>query len=133
MSDVDRFIAVSEFYAPPMSRRLGIPRDRIAVVPLGVNLKGFERRQPSADGVFRVGYLARIAPEKGLQFLADAYREFRQRTRGRAARLEVAGYLAREHQGYLDGVRTSLDAAGLAHEFTYHGAVDRDAKLAFLR
>jgi hypothetical protein len=61
--DVDRFIAVSDYYAPAMSRLLGIPSDRVAVVPLGISLKGYERRQ-SGDDVFRVGYFARIAPEK---------------------------------------------------------------------
>jgi glycosyltransferase involved in cell wall biosynthesis len=48
-------------------------------------------------------------------------------------RLEAAGYLSRAHQPYLDEVRRRLDRAGLAGEFTYHGAVDRAGKLAFLR
>ncbi len=42
--DVDRFIAVSDYYVPVMSRLLGIPADRMAVVPLGINLAGYERR-----------------------------------------------------------------------------------------
>jgi glycosyltransferase involved in cell wall biosynthesis len=129
---VDRFIAVSESYVPVMSQLLHIPADRLTVVPLGINLAGYERRQ-SDDGVFRVGYFARIAPEKGLQALADAYGRFRQRTAGAPVRLEAAGYLSHAHQPYLDEVRRSLDRAGLAGEFTYHGAVDRAGKLAFLR
>jgi glycosyltransferase involved in cell wall biosynthesis len=47
--------------------------------------------------------------------------------------LEAAGYLAPAQQGYLDEVRRTLETAGLAQEFTYRGAVDRDAKLAFLQ
>lgn len=128
---VDRFVAVSEYYAPVMSRLLGIPADRMAVVPLGINLSGYEPRTPQ-DDEFRVGYFARIAPEKGLHALADAYALFRQRTAGSPVRLEVAGYLSRADEPYLDGVRRSLDHAGLAGEFTYHGAVDRHGKLAFL-
>jgi glycosyltransferase involved in cell wall biosynthesis len=129
---VARFVAVSDYYAPEMSRRLGIPSERMAVVPLGINLKGYERRR-SVDEVFRVGYFARIAPEKGLHALADAYIAFRQRTAGSPARLEAAGYLSHEHQPYLDRVRHGLDQAGLAGEFAYRGAVDRSEKLAFLR
>src|SRR5881628_3862671 len=45
VADVDRFIAVSDYYVPVMSRLLGAPTDRIAVVPLGINLAGYERRQ----------------------------------------------------------------------------------------
>jgi len=132
--DVDRFVAVSEFYVPVMSRLLSIPAERIDVVPLGIKLDGYERRTPdeSTDGVFRVGYFARIAPEKGLQALAEAYAAFRRRTPGARVRLEAAGYLSRADEPYLAGVRQTLERAGLANEFTYRGAVDRNGKLAFL-
>jgi glycosyltransferase involved in cell wall biosynthesis len=129
---IDRFIAVSEYYAPVMSRLLQIPSDRMAVVPLGINFAGYERRR-TRDDVFRVGYFARIAPEKGFHALVEAYALFRRKTAGAAVRLEVAGYLSRAHQPYLADVRKKLDGAGLSGEFTYHGAVDRSGKLAFLR
>jgi len=132
--EIDRFIAVSEYYVPTMSRLLGIGSDRISVVPLGINLNGYERRaEESAPTPFRVGYFARIAPEKGLHVLADAYALFRQRTRGAAIRFEAAGYLSRAHAPYLADVKRSLERAGVAEEFAYRGAVDRDGKLAFLR
>jgi glycosyltransferase involved in cell wall biosynthesis len=130
--DVDRFIAVSDYYVPVMSQLLGIPSDRLSVVPLGINLTGYQPRR-AVDDVFRVGYFARLAPEKGLHALADAYVLFRKRTAGAPVRLEVAGYLARAHEPYLADVRQRLDRAGLAGELTYRGAVDRVGKLAFLR
>jgi glycosyltransferase involved in cell wall biosynthesis len=118
-----------------MADLLRVPSSRIAVVPLGINMAGYERRRPGdqMDDVFRVGYFARIAPEKGLHALADAYRRFRLRTESAQVRLEAAGYLSRAHAGYLEDIRSSLDRAGLGDEFTYRGAVDRDGKLAFLR
>jgi glycosyltransferase involved in cell wall biosynthesis len=130
--DVDRFIAVSDSYVPVMSKMLGIPESRMSVVPLGINLKGYERGKP-AEHVFRVGYFARIAPEKGLQALADAYVLFRKRTAGSPVRLEAAGYLPRDQHAYLDGVRNTIGRAGLGAELTYHGAVDRGGKLSYLR
>jgi glycosyltransferase involved in cell wall biosynthesis len=81
--------------------------------------------------VFRVGYLARIAPEKGLHRLAEAFARFRERAPGARARLEAAGYLAPAHKPFLDEIRRSLERGG--HEFVYHGAVDRAGKQAFLR
>jgi glycosyltransferase involved in cell wall biosynthesis len=81
-----------------------------------------------------VGYFARVAPEKGLHVLADAYIGFRRRTGTAApARLEAAGYMAPGHGGYLEEVRRTLQQAGLAGEFSYRGALDRAGKLAFLR
>jgi len=130
--EVDHFIAVSEYYVPTMTRLLGIPQDRISVVPLGINLTGYERGTKQ-DDVFRVGYFARIAPEKGLDVLAEAYPMFRRKTGGAPVRLEAAGYLSRAHEPYFDEVKRSLTKAGVANEFTYHGAVDRDGKIAFLR
>src|SRR4030095_861798 len=84
-----------------------------------------------SDGPFRIGYFARIAPEKGLHVLAEAYVRFR-RQGGPPARLEAAGYVSPAHAFYLDGVRQMLRRAGLDKEFTYHGVVDRNGKLAFL-
>ena len=132
--NVDRFVPVSEFYVPVMSRLLSIPADRMAVVPLGINLAGYERRASgkSNDGVFRVGYFARIAPEKGLRALAEAYVLLRKRTPGIRIQLDAAGYLSRADEPYLESVRETLNRAGLAGEFTYHGVVDRSRKLAFL-
>jgi glycosyltransferase involved in cell wall biosynthesis len=132
--DVDRFIAVSDYYVPPMARLLAVGPDRIAVVPLGINMSGYERRPAqNPDDLFRVGYFARIAPEKGLHALAESYPIFRRRTGNAKVCLDAAGYISREHQPYLEEVKRGLAKAGLAEEFTYRGAVDRDGKLAFLR
>lgn len=129
--NVDQFIAVSEFCAAFMSRFLDIPSSRIAVVPLGINMAGYEPREGHGDQ-FRVGYFARVAREKGLHLLADAYVRFRRRTAAAQARLEAAGYLVRGHESYVKDVRRTLDKAGLSGEFSYLGEVDRAGKLAFL-
>lgn len=130
--NVDRFVAVSDWYVPVMARLLDVEPDRISVVPLGINMDGYERAG-AGDGAFRVGYFARISPEKGLLDLARAYVILRRRTGDAPVRLEAAGYLSGAHKPYLEEVRRTLDAAGLLPEFTYHGAVDRAQKIAFLR
>jgi glycosyltransferase involved in cell wall biosynthesis len=130
--DVDVFLSVSDYYVPLMSKMIGIPRDRIAVVPLGINLAGYERRQRSGD-TFRVGYFARVAPEKGLHLLAEAYVLLRAGTPGAKMRFDAAGYMNPAQQPYLEDIKQRLAGAGLADEFTYHGAVDRAGKLAFLQ
>src|SRR6476620_9625457 len=120
VADVDHFIPVSEYYVPVMSSLLNIPTDRMTVVPLGINLSGYERRPPQENGgvPFRIGYFARVAPEKGLRVLADAYVELRRRTGDAPIRLDAAGYLSRAHEPYLEDVRDRLDKAGLKGEFT---------------
>jgi glycosyltransferase involved in cell wall biosynthesis len=132
IGDVDHFLSVSDYYVPIMTRMLAIPADKVSVVPLGINLEGYARAS-RADETFRIGYFARLSPEKGLHVLAQAYTELRARTPGANMRLEAAGYMAPAQAPYLDGVKRDLAKAGLADEFTYHGAVDRDGKLAFLQ
>ena len=134
---VDGFIAVSEYCARFMEQFLDIPSSRLSVVPLGINMKGYEAptdraiRSPRRE--FRIGYFARVAPEKGLHVLADAYIRFRRRTPGVAARLDVAGYLAPAHEQYLADIQHTLQRASLGDECTYHGALDRAGKLEYLR
>lgn len=130
VGDVDRFIAVSDYCARFMGGFLNIPASRISVVPLGINTGGHER-VASTGRPFTVGYFARVAPEKGLHVLADAYIRLRERTAGRPMRLLAAGYLAADHQDYLANVVQTLERAGLGAEFTYQGVLDRAEKLAF--
>jgi glycosyltransferase involved in cell wall biosynthesis len=132
---VARFIAVSDFYAEHMAQYLDLPRARLRTVPLGIHVAG-EVTPPPTSGPkqpFTLGFFARVAPEKGLHMLAEAYALMRRDGRLPAGRLEAAGYLAPEHHGYLEKIQAGLAAAGLAAEFRYHGALDREAKMRFLR
>jgi glycosyltransferase involved in cell wall biosynthesis len=132
--EVDHFIAVSEYCARFMTEFLRIPADRMSVVPLGIKMTGFERRTPAETGdQYRVGYFARVAPEKGLHVLADAYVRFRRRTGNARIVLQVAGYLAPNHREYLAKAQEVLTKAGLGSELSYHGTLDRAGKQAFLR
>ncbi|HEX8354244.1 MAG TPA: glycosyltransferase family 4 protein [Pyrinomonadaceae bacterium] len=131
---VERFLAVSRYYEGFMPGYLGIPEEKMRFVPLGINMKGYEMRAPTGGGrPFTVGYFARVAPEKGLHLLADAYVRLRENLGAGEARLEVAGYLGAEHRGYLAGVERRMREAGLSAEFNYRGVLDREGKIEFLR
>jgi glycosyltransferase involved in cell wall biosynthesis len=56
----------------------------------------------------------------------------RQRSGCPPSRLEVAGYLAPEHRGYLAGLERRMKDWGLGDEFRYHGSPDRAGKIQFL-
>ena len=132
---VDVFASVSEYYRGFMADYVGIPAARIRVAPLGVSLRDLEptSRARSATDPFVVGYFARVAPEKSLHLLAEAYRILRQERGVPHARLEAAGYLAAEHRPYLQRIERQLQSWGLGDEFRYHGTLDRAAKVNFLR
>ena len=98
------------------------------VVPIGINLHGFDRTEAAAKNGFAVGFLGRVAPEKGLHLLADAYKLFRKESNGAAARLEAAGWIAPECKPYLNDIQKGLAEAGLASEFSYRGVLFANRK-----
>ncbi|HEY3579839.1 MAG TPA: glycosyltransferase family 4 protein [Pyrinomonadaceae bacterium] len=130
---VDLFLSVSEYYADFMPRYLDIPAHKIRIVPLGINPHGFDLRAPNTSATFTVGYLGRVAPEKGLHVLAEAYRLLRHSGDLPQARLEVAGYMAADCKPYLNKIDADLKKAKLGDEFHYRGVLDRAEKIAFLR
>ncbi len=133
VADVDLFVAVSDYYAGFMQDYLRIPASKMRVAPLGIAAPGDLEPAPLQRHPFTVGYFARVAPEKGLHVLADAYIRVRREQGLPPSRLRVAGYRGPEHQAYFDGIVRRLEAAGLAGEFEYAGAPDRAGKFAFLR
>jgi len=130
---VDQFLSVSDYYADFMPGYLGIPREKIRVVPIGINPEGFELRYADRGGPFTVGFFGRIAPEKGLHVLAEAYIIARQSGDLPEARLEAAGYMAPDSKPYLEAIQKRLHDSGLGNEFHYRGVLERADKIAFLR
>jgi glycosyltransferase involved in cell wall biosynthesis len=131
---VDLFLPVSQYYAEYCVDRFGIPREKIRVAPLGVTLTDLtpSNRTRTPSDPFVVGYFARVAPEKSLHLLAEAYRVLRHEHGARETRLEAAGYLAPEHREYFADIQDRMRKWGLADEFRYHGALDRMQKVRFL-
>ncbi len=133
LDDVDGFAAVSQYSAEYWCGRLDIPARKMQVIPLGINFDGYEPSTRAPDHPFTIGFFARIAPEKGLHLLAESYIRLRRETDFHNSSLHVAGYLAPEHRSYLRRIRRRMKDAGLAHEFHYHGELDRTQKIEFLQ
>ena len=131
VADVDLFIAVSDYCARFMRDYLQIPESKMRVARLGVNVDDLTETTRARQDPFTIGYFARVAPEKGLHNLADAYRILRTEKGLPPSRLVVGGYLAPEQKPYLEGIAESLRAAGLGDEFVYRGSVERAKKVQF--
>jgi glycosyltransferase involved in cell wall biosynthesis len=188
---IDAFFVHSRYYADAMAAYLGLPRDKMRIVPLGIDTRLFDEplsevpagpgagsRSGQASGAAlpapwpsdqahvagtsgssadaaasmqdagagqavgspagavrppTVGYLARLAPEKGLHVLAEAFLLLRQMPGTESARLRIAGWLGPAHRAYAEQVFARLRQAGLEHAFEYVGQVDLPGKVAFLK
>jgi glycosyltransferase involved in cell wall biosynthesis len=130
---IDGFVATCAYYSDHMAGYLGLPRSAIEVILPGINLAGNGGpREQRTEPPYAVGYFARIAPEKGLHLLADAYIRMRRMPNAPPCRLRASGWLGAQHRPYLDSVRQTLAAAGLADEFEYVDSPDHIAKVRFL-
>ena len=132
---VDAFIVFNRWYAEYMQAYLGLPASKFHVVPLGIHLDDFARfipRPAIATDELTIGYLARLAPEKGLHLLVDAFIQLHQEWNMSNTRLLLAGWLGQQDRAYAEQQFDKLRRAGLADASEYLGAVDRQQKLDFL-
>jgi glycosyltransferase involved in cell wall biosynthesis len=134
--DVDAFIALNHYYADFMADYLDVPRASIEVIRHGLNLAGHGTRPPRVgrtDGRATVGYFARVAPEKGLHLLVEAFAILSKDSTLPPTRLRVAGYKSAADEPYFETIVGRVEQLGLADRFEYAGELDRQSKIAFLQ
>ena len=102
------------------------------MVPLGINLEGHGREEKTSSGPFTIGYLALIAPEKGLRELSEAYRRLRLGRNHRRAGFGPRGIWLPNTD------RISRPSSGRSPNgdwptnSEFHGELDRQEKIDFL-
>ncbi len=134
--DSDLFVATSTFYADEMAEFLQVARERVLVTRLGISFDGYRPELAVANEnteatPLRIGYLARICPEKGLHQLVEAFALVAAKRPGEV-RLGVAGYLGARDRAYFEKQQRFVADRGLNHVVDFVGEVDRQGKLAFL-
>lgn len=134
--DVHAFVALNNYFADFMSGYLDVSREKIVVIPHGLNLEGHGETQTNAhsdDTPRRIGYLARICEEKGLHLLVEAGELLAGRSDVPEFEIHSAGYLGASDQQYLREIERRAASSKLAGKFHYHGEPDRQQKIDFLQ
>lgn len=133
----DAIIVNSRFYGDSMSRLLGLEPHQVHVMPLTIDTSPYHDQSvspPAAPPIptRRIGYFARISPEKGLHQLVDAFIDLARRPGCEDVVLDIAGWLGEQNRDYLDGQLAKLAAAGLSDRVHHRGSPDLAGKLAML-
>ena len=137
---IDGFIFHSQFYADKMNEWFSFDREKTFITPLTIDTSDFESQSQSSDVIpevaeqkQQIGYLARIAPEKGLHVLVDAFIELKKTSGGENAHLLVAGWLGDHNRVYAEEQKEKLNQAGLADDYHFLGTIERSDKIALLQ
>ncbi len=138
-------VAMNGYFADFMAEYLSVPRERIHVIPPGLDLRGYptpaefsEERfaaepVPPSSRPRTIGFLGRICHDKGLHILAEAFERLCAEPGLPPVRLEAAGFLGETDRGYFAVIERRLRDAGLDGRFAYRGEPDRAGKIDFLR
>ena len=135
-AEINAFVAMNNYFADFMAYYLSVPRERIEVIPPGLNLEDYGEQQDIIElrrRPFTIGYLARICPEKGLHQLVAALKILADDTSLPAVQVKAAGYMDQAERPYLNKITRELKNWGLDDRFEYVGELDRAAKIEFLQ
>jgi glycosyltransferase involved in cell wall biosynthesis len=131
---IDGYLTTSSYFADFMATYLGLPRERMHVIYPGLDLRGHgQGRDFRSEPPYTIGYFARISPEKGLQYLVDAYILLRKTPDAPPCRLRISGWLGEHNRPFFDAQMQKLRDAGLEGEVEHVPSPDHAGKLAFLR
>jgi len=132
---VDLFVTHSHAYREYIARYLSISEAKIEVSPLGLDTTDYVAMgtRAGSGNPPTLGYLARLAPEKGLHRLVEAFIALKKSGSHDALQLKIAGWLGAENESYARQQWELLESAGLGDSFEYLGVVDRQQKLELLR
>lgn len=130
--DVDGFIAVSNWYADEMSRRMRIPRDKITVAPVGMELDDIQPAQAPPDPP-AIGYLSRLTKSLGVGLLVEAFIQLKERGGIPGLKLRLTGGQTAEDTPFLHDIRAELRRHAIDKDFEIVEHFDRHSRHEFLR
>jgi len=129
LRQLDGIVAVSEYCQQEVSRRSGLDIEDITVIRSGLDLESFSPRETSDQSPMVVGYLARLAEEKGALVALEAFELLRERPGLETLQLHMGGSVAPGNQPI---VKTLKTAASRQEGIRIHTNMTQSEKAAFL-
>ena len=134
-NDVDRFLAISTYYAEMFSKWVGLDQSKIEVAWPGIALNDYRdmRDEASTSRPLTIGFLARFVPEKGLHLLVDAFISLYRSGEFPNLQLVAGGYVSSAYKTYVDGIRKKIRENGFEDRIKLLGTLDRAEKINFFQ
>lgn len=91
----DGFLTHSDYYRRFMADYLSVSEERFTKIPLTIDADSIRFESERSEDEFRLGYFARICPEKGIHRLLESAPDYLAARDG--MKLQVAGFLPKQH------------------------------------
>lgn len=88
--EVDAFVAVSQFYADDMQKRLHLRKEQLFVNHIGVDTADYEVKDIRNKEPM-IGFISRMCEENGLGILVDAFIHLKEEEHFRPVKLKITG------------------------------------------
>jgi len=135
LREVDVLMAPSRYFAELMASRAGLPVERIAIVPNGINLAGYPAETGRARPVPNppvLGYFARMSRDKGVDLLVDAFLLLKARGKVPGLKLRVGGGCGPTDEPVVQEQLAKLRQAGVETDAEFCRNLSREEKVRFL-
>ncbi len=99
--DVDAFIAVSDYYASEMKRKMKIPDEKMHVVHIGI-VKDLYKASIPVQNPQAIGYLSRMYKEHGFGIMIDAFIKLRENTEFKNVKLKLSGGMTADDKRFVN-------------------------------
>jgi glycosyltransferase involved in cell wall biosynthesis len=114
--DVDAFVAVSDFFAGVMRKKMDLPPEKVQTFYLGVDYKDYQfistKEKPR-----NVGYISRMCHENGFDIVVDAFVELKKKPGFEDVKLIATGGSTGDDSKFIKEQKQKLKENGLQNDF----------------
>ena len=117
-NDTDALIAVSNYFADQMKRKMNLPEDKLHVVPIGVDPSKYAVNTPNLE-IPTIGFLSRSNTENGFEILVDAFILLKDNSKFKNARLKVTGGKTSDDDKFINKQLKKLRVKGYQNDIEF--------------
>ncbi|WP_321995329.1 glycosyltransferase family 4 protein [Draconibacterium orientale] len=114
--DVDALVAVSNYFAGEMQKRMRLDEQKVHTFYLGVDVEDYPYIPVKAKPK-NVGYISRMCHKDGFDIVVDAFIELKKKAGFEEVKLIATGGLTGDDKKFFKDQKQKLKEAGLLHQF----------------
>ncbi len=128
--DVDAFVAVSDFYAGEIRKKMEIRDEQMHTIHIGIDAEDYHPKPVSGKEPV-IGYISRMCEENGLGVLVDAFILLKNRPGMDSVKLKITGGKTGDDRKFIKSQKGKIAADGLADDVLWVDEFEGEARQQF--